>query len=562
MHPSLILASTALAAIVVIGIIVSRLYHRATKERALVRTGLGGQKIVMDGGTLILPIFHEYIEVNMNTLKLEVRRGNNDSLITKDRLRVDIVAAFFVRVMPNAEALANAAQTLGSRTLDPNALKELVEDKFVDALRATAATMTMQQLQDARQEFVQGVQNAVSEDLLKNGLELESVSLTSLDQTSKEHFNPNNAFDAEGLTRLTQETERRRKERNEIEQDTEISVREKNLAAKQKQLEIERQQQFLQMEQEKAVANQKADQEAQIAKAKAEQAALVAATEAERNREAEQAKILAKQQIEQARIESERQVKEAEVDRDRQVKQKQIESDKQLKIAQINQEREMKIADQERLIFVAQKSEEQSKAEARANEALAETVASEEAVKTARETAIADRERSIALIEARRQAEQQAIGITVAAEAEKKAAVDRAEAIKIKSQADQVAYQVEAEGKRLLNEAINTLSADQTGVQIKLALIQALPQIIEKSVEPMKQIDGIKIFQVDGLARHAVEGGAMPGGGSLADQAVNAALAYRAQQPLVDGLLAELGLKSGSLSGLTEPLIAPSQVSN
>lgn len=562
MHPSLILASTALAAIVVIGIIVSRLYHRATKERALVRTGLGGQKIVMDGGTLILPIFHEYIEVNMNTLKLEVRRGNNDSLITKDRLRVDIVAAFFVRVMPNAEALANAAQTLGSRTLDPNALKELVEDKFVDALRATAATMTMQQLQDARQEFVQGVQNAVSEDLLKNGLELESVSLTSLDQTSKEHFNPNNAFDAEGLTRLTQETERRRKERNEIEQDTEISVREKNLAAKQKQLEIERQQQFLQMEQEKAVANQKADQEAQIAKAKAEQAALVAATEAERNREAEQAKILAKQQIEQARIESERQVKEAEVDRDRQVKQKQIESDKQLKIAQINQEREMKIADQERLIFVAQKSEEQSKAEARANEALAETVASEEAVKTARETAIADRERSIALIEARRQAEQQAIGITVAAEAEKKAAVDRAEAIKIKSQADQVAYQVEAEGKRLLNEAVNTLSADQTGVQIKLALIQALPQIIEKSVEPMKQIDGIKIFQVDGLARHAVEGGAMPGGGSLADQAVNAALAYRAQQPLVDGLLAELGLKSGSLSGLTEPLIAPSQVSN
>ena len=47
----------------------------------------------------------------------------------------------------------------------PDALKELVEDKFVDALRSTAATMTMQQLQDQRPEFVQGVQNAVSEDL-------------------------------------------------------------------------------------------------------------------------------------------------------------------------------------------------------------------------------------------------------------------------------------------------------------------------------------------------------------------------------------------------------------
>ena len=143
----------------------------------------------------------------------------------------NIVAAFFVRVIPSLDGIANAAQTLGQRTLHPDALRELVEDKFVDALRSTAATMTMQQLQDERPNFVQGVQNAVSEDLTKNGLELESVSLTSLDQTGKDYFNPNNAFDAEGLTRLTQETENRRRQRNEIEQDTEVSVRQKNLDA-------------------------------------------------------------------------------------------------------------------------------------------------------------------------------------------------------------------------------------------------------------------------------------------------------------------------------------------
>ncbi len=186
----LTLGAIVLVGLFTIGLIFARLYHRASKERAFVRTGLGGQKVVMDGGAVVLPIFHEVIPVNMNTLKLEVMRNKAESLITKDRMRVDIVAAFFVRVIPSMEGIANAAQTLGQRTLHPDALSELVEDKFVDALRSTAATMTMQQLQDQRPEFVQGVQSAVSEDLTKNGLELESVSLTSLDQTSQGLLQP------------------------------------------------------------------------------------------------------------------------------------------------------------------------------------------------------------------------------------------------------------------------------------------------------------------------------------------------------------------------------------
>src|SRR5690606_27073109 len=117
----------------------------------------------------------------------------SESLITRDRMRVDVVAAFFVRVQQTSDAVSIAAQTLGQRTLDPDALKALVEDKFVDSLRATAATMSMQELQDKRRDFVQAVQNAVAEDLEKNGLELESVSLTSLDQTDKKFFNPDNA---------------------------------------------------------------------------------------------------------------------------------------------------------------------------------------------------------------------------------------------------------------------------------------------------------------------------------------------------------------------------------
>jgi uncharacterized membrane protein YqiK len=519
-----------------LGLIFARLYHRASKERAFVRTGMGGQKVVKDGGAIVLPVFHEVIPVNMNTLKLEVMRNKAESLITKDRMRVDIVAAFFVRVIPSQEGIANAAQTLGQRTLHPDALRELVEDKFVDALRSTAATMTMQLLQDQRPEFVQGVQNAVSEDLTKNGLELESVSLTSLDQTAKEFFNPNNAFDAEGLTRLTQETENRRKQRNEIEQDTEVAVRQKNLDAEKQKLDIQRQEQFL-----------KLDQEQQIKFRAAEQSSLVAARQAEKDRDAAQ-----------ARIDADRQVKEAEIERDRQVKQKTIDAERTVQVQSVEREKAVEIANQDKAIVVAAKSEEQSHARAKANAALAEAVTSEQAVETARATAAADREKQTALINASREAEQKAIAIKVAAEADKEAASNCAAAIKIKAEADRVAFEVEATGKRLVNEAINVLSQDQIGLQIKLALIQGLPAIIERSVEPMKHIDGIKIFQVDGLSRPFAGNGGAPAAanghanGSLAEQAVAAALAYRAQSPIIDGLLKELGMTGGSLAGLAQ----------
>lgn len=97
-------AIIAVCILFIIGIIFARLYRRASAEQAFVRTGLGGQKVVMSGGAIVMPIFHEIIPINMNTLKLEVSRSTIDSLITKDRMRVDVVVAFFVRVKPSVEA--------------------------------------------------------------------------------------------------------------------------------------------------------------------------------------------------------------------------------------------------------------------------------------------------------------------------------------------------------------------------------------------------------------------------------------------------------------------------
>ena len=125
----LILAGIIFAALVIIGIIIARLYRRSSKEISFVRTGFGGEKVILGGGAIVLPVLHEIIPVNMNTLRLEVRRADDQALITRDRMRVDVMAEFYVRVKPLAESIAVAAQTLGQKTMSPNELKNLVEGK-------------------------------------------------------------------------------------------------------------------------------------------------------------------------------------------------------------------------------------------------------------------------------------------------------------------------------------------------------------------------------------------------------------------------------------------------
>ena len=520
--------------ILVVGLTIARLYRRASKEVAFVRTGVGGEKVVMNGGALVLPVFHETMPVNMNTVVLAVVRRDTEALITLDRLRIDVKAEFYVRVRPDAGAIAMAAQTLGQRTMVPEALKDLVEGKFVDALRSVAAGMTMNELHEQRADFVQKVQQASSNDLAMNGLELESVSLTGLDQTSIEHFNANNAFDAEGLTKLTEQIEARKKLRNDIEQDTRVQMETKNLEASQRSFEISRDQEYARLEQEREVEVRRAAQSAEIAR-----------EQAERNREADAARIEAKKQVDAQQIEADRLVEEARID----------------------QQRALEIARQEQQIAVQNKSREESQAKADADEARAKAVAAEEQVATSRESEIAERQKKIELIEASKQAERDAIKIRVDAEAEKDAASNRAEAArreaegeaeaeKLRAEAARVRFEVEAAGQRAINEAANLLSSDQISLQTKLALLKVLPDVIRESAKPMEAIDSIKIVQVDGLTNGGGKGsaGATNGGGSgnLATDAVSAALAYRAQAPVLDGLMKELGLDGSNLSGLVK----------
>ena len=538
----LTIAGVIVGLLVFIGLIMARLYKRATRETSLVKTGSGGKKVIMDGGTIVVPFLHEIAKVNMKTLRLEVARVNDQSLITKDRMRVDVGVEFYVSVNATEDGISRAAQTLGDRTFHVDQLREMIEGKLIDGLRAVAAQMTMDELHENRASFVQEVQNAISEDLLKNGLELEAVSLTALDQTPFESLDENNAFNAVGMQKLAAVIATSRKERAEITAEADVSVARSEMEAERLKYQIDKDQQEASIMQIQEIQTLQARQEAEIA----------------RNQEAsDQAK-------DQARIERERAVRASEIERERTIRE-----------AEIAKERELEVADQERQIIVAKKSEEESQARASADNARAEAKKASEAIETARAVAEAERQKQIAMIEAEKEAERQATGIRLAAAAEKDAASDRAAAKLEEAQADANAMIVRAdakkadmlataEGQTAIANSENELSSEIIAMKVRLATLESMPAIIAEMVKPAEKIDSIKIHQVTGMG-HA-SGGCSGGdtsasGGTPVNQALDSVLGMALQMPAMQALGKELGISlENGMTGVANDILDASGV--
>lgn len=657
----------AIVLIAIMWVIFWWLFQRATKEVAFVRTGLGGQKVVHNGGAFVIPVLHDTIRVNMSTVRLEIARAQKNSIITRDRMRVDVTTEFYVRVGSRPEAIALAAQALGSKTARAEALRDLLEGRFVDVLRTVAAEMTMEELHEHRGDYIGRARKLAGEEIAQIGLELESASLTSMDQTDRQFFNPNNAFDAEGLTRLTTEIEGRRLKRNAIEQDSEIGIQQKNLETETRKLEIAKQEEYARLEQAR-----------EIAVRRAEQAASVTAEEAMRRQQAEEAKVAAnlkiniatvqadekmqlerlqtqekveqqnqktKREIEESVIETELALKLRRIEREKVIAVEQAEqaatiareeaerrqtadeiviaAGKQTDLARLTAERDIEMekianetsvevsrharrkaiseADLEATLAIDLRSVEQQKTltlgEHQKNIAIAESAKAEirslAATESERKTLIKaeeelallkarereERAKAIALIQAQAEAEKISVAMIVAAEARHQEAIEIAKAKSVDTQSEAArltvlsaaeaaaeteratAYEtrkmIEAKTLAALIGAENTMSDDLVDLKVRLSVIENLKDIIRESARPMEQIDTIKIVEVNGMLNGSGNnggGGGLDGEpvrGNLADQVMNSALRYRAQAPVVDTLLKEIGLKSADTDGIS-----------
>jgi uncharacterized membrane protein YqiK len=475
-------------AIVVIAIVVvflSRFYRKSTRDVALVRTGFGGQRIVISGGCLALPFLHKVDEINMRTIRVEVRRGGDKSLITVDRIRVDVELEFYVRVQPTVDGIATAAQAIGSRSFNPDGIRNLLEGRFVDALQSVAAAETMDSLHEKRGEFVRHVAEQLRENLSVNGVLLDAVSLTRLDQASFAALDENNAFNAVGMRKLAEIIASNKKQRTQIEAEAEIAVRQTQLEATKRRL-------VLQQEEEQAQIGQRLE----IEKIKA-------ASEAEASKAREQAMVA----TENARIERERETRALEITKQREVRRLEIE-------AQLNSE--MRKVDSS--IQLAAKHVEEARALAQAELARTETVLAQEHVQTERERAVADRSREMANKRVQEEGEVASANADTEAAVLIRRAQAEAQATRARAEAERARLLAESEGSAARIKAENSRTEGLMHLELERYRLDKLPEIVAQMMKPAEKIESIRIHQVSGLGAAPGLGG---GGESAARPPVN-----------------------------------------
>ncbi len=514
----------AIILLIVLIVILNKYYRKASREVALVRTGAGGQRVIIEGGFIAFPFLHKVAEVNMKTSKLEIARLGPKSIITSDRLRVDLGAEFYVRVEPTVAGVTTAAQALGGKSFRTADLGETLEGKLVDSLMTIAASYTMDSLQDKRGEYSSEVAEKLSVELSKNGLLLETVAITRLDQTPFHALDDNNAFNAVGMRKLSEVISTNKKERAAIEAEAEVSVKQTQLDATKRKLSISQEEEEATISQHRAIETARALNSADIAEQQA----------------------TSEQRREEARITKELETSKSEIAKDR-----------ELNSARLSKELLLETSKFENSVKLSVKRIEDIQSQIEVRKAEASEVLAEEEVSSKREKEIAEREKALALIRAAEQAEVDDVRVTSEAGTVISMAKAKADATKLRSEADKDDMLARAEGKSALISAENSQSKDVIEMKLQRQKLSVLPEVVEKMMKPAEKIEGIRINNITGFAKSDSEGGGDTTGGSSINKVVDGVLDLALQLPAVKKIGEEVGLNvSDGLKGLSDALEA------
>ena len=248
----------AIIVVAILYIISIWVYKRAPANMGFVRTGFLGTKVCLGRGAIVLPVFHEVTWVSLETIKLIITRSRDQGILTSDKIRVDVSAELYTHVGRTLDDMLTASRSLGDKTFEPDRVRDLLEAKVVSALRSYAATKTLNELHENRDAFARDIKANVVESFMANGLNLEEVTIVTLEQTAKDYFKTDNVFDAEGLRIITEITSNARKEVHDTEKRTDVAIRQKDLDTQLEMLEIERQEAFARANQDREVSNEQA----------------------------------------------------------------------------------------------------------------------------------------------------------------------------------------------------------------------------------------------------------------------------------------------------------------
>lgn len=414
----LVIVSAVIFITICLGVVI-KCFVKIEQGRALVRTGMGETKVTFSG-MLVFPVIHRKEIMDISLKRIEIERTASNGLVCKDNIRADIKVAFFIRVNPVVDDVKRVAQSIGcARASAKNELEALFDPKFSEALKTVGKRFDFIELYEERDTFRDEIVKVIGRDL--NGFVLDDASIDYLEQTPLSAMNPDNILDAEGIRKITDLTAQQQKLTNHIERDKERVIKQQDVEAREAILELER----------------------QLAETEAKQAREVATVKY--REEAESKKVSEEQRLksEQARIATEEELQIAEQNKDRQilVAQRNKERTDAVETERVQRDRELEVIERQRV--TALKDIEKTKAveteQRNIQEVIKERVAVEKLVVEEQQKMLdieafagAERQRSVAVTLAEKDAQEAVVKRVKQAEAEKDAA---------QFLADQEAYQ-------------------------------------------------------------------------------------------------------------------------
>ena len=490
--PLLTTAGGILLVIVVLGLWISSFYKKVSQGQAMIINRMGNKTVVSLNGAMVYPVVNRMEIMKISLITLEIEREGRDGLICKDNLRADIKVAFYLKVNPNTENVIKVAKAIGvERASDKDAVDELFNAKFSEALKTVGKQMEFLELFENRIGFREKIIEVIGDDL--NGYMLEDVAIDYLEQTPKSKLDPNNILDSEGIRRITEVTAEQNIQTNRLEKDEELAITKKNVEAKEALLALQRQEADAEAKQNREIESMKAREEAETEKIQHEE-----------RQKAEQARIEADEALAIREQNKQRQVEVAEQNRERAVA---------IEVEKVQRAKELEAVNRERDVELEQINKEKALEEER--KIIAHTVSEriavdkkvaeeEERIKELREVKEADRKKQVQILEAEALAEQERIQQVKLAEADEQKAEHKAKEINLIAQAQLEAAAKEAEASKKRAEGQQAEQAAEGLAEVRVQ--QARAEAIEKEGTAEANVMTVKAqaLETQGLAEAKV----------------------------------------------------------
>jgi flotillin len=169
----LIIAWTAVAAVVLLISVFARLYRKAGPNEVLVVYGFRGTRVVKGHGTVIFPMVETFRELSLELMSFDV--APQQDLYTKQGVAVTVEAVAQIKVKSDPESVLTASeQFLTKAPQDREALIRLVMEGH---LRGIIGQLTVEEIVKQPEMVADRMRSTCADDMNKMGLEVISFTI-------------------------------------------------------------------------------------------------------------------------------------------------------------------------------------------------------------------------------------------------------------------------------------------------------------------------------------------------------------------------------------------------